>query len=282
MNIIDPKIMKKLEIISEKEIKENCYKVISNENQIYYLEVSDIDSLDHTLESYRFYKKLIENGVPTIRPIKFDIYEDKVYTFFKFVDFTPLSEYLKTISERKQYELGIVAGRALRNIHNTTISVDTNSVEISDVKDIYSKLKNSSNKRALKILKYVEENIHLLNNRQKSFLHGDYSINSFGMDIYEFFVFNFDKSCYDDKYKDFLSINFNANISKYFTTGELIGYFDKKIPVTFFNILALYKIIEIISDKDFDDNNVEYILALYDNMTNVVPKWYQEVANSFM
>lgn len=280
MTIIDSKIMKKLQIISEKEIEPNFYKVVSTDNFVYFMQVSDKSNLDNTLDEYRFYKKLSENNVPTLTPLKFDIYNDKVYTFFDYIDKQPLSDYLKTISNKKQYELGMDAGIALRNIHATSVSSEQQDTTTADIENVLSKLKISTNKNSKKIIDFINDNIHLLNNRQQSFIHGDFQINNLVINRGELTVLNFKNSAYDDKFKDFLPININASTSKFFATGQLIGYFEQQIPVTFFNILALYKIIEIISDYNFDENNIDYILALYDNMKNVMPSWYQETINS--
>ncbi len=282
MKLISKKIMKKLEIISAKELSSDDdsyrFKAIGIDNTKYLLELSNKNNLDKMLNKYRFYKNLSNNNIPTISPVKFDIYEDTLYTFYNYIDEKKLSDYLKTLSDMKQYELGLVSGEVLKNIHKLNLSCDyeINNTSLQHIENIISKLKISQNNDAKKIYNFINTNLNLLNNRPKCFIHGNYKISSFIVNNLEFTIANFNDYSFDDPYKDFLNITADSNISIPFITGQIDGYFENKIPISFFNLLALYDCINVISNNNFNDDSIKYLISLYSDMQNVVPNWYSD------
>ena len=138
------------------------------------------------------------------------------------------------------------------------------------------------------ILKYLQENRHLLDNRPQCYQHGDYHIGN--MMIHRdgtLTVIDFDRDDYGDPWEEFNRILWCAQAAPAFASGMVDGYFDWDIPLDFWKLLALYICSNTLSSLPwaiaFGDGEIQTmkkqaqdILNWYDYMQRVIPFWYKK------
>jgi aminoglycoside phosphotransferase (APT) family kinase protein len=143
------------------------------------------------------------------------------------------------------------------------------------------------------LLRYIEENRHLLGGRPQTFQHGDYHIGNMmltGMESDpQIVVIDFDRYDFGDPWEEFNRIVWCAQAAPVFATGLVDGYFgvdaNTAVPMEFWRLLALYISSNMLSSIPwaipFGEGEVQTmlgqakdVLAWYDNMKNPVPTWY--------
>ena len=136
-----------------------------------------------------------------------------------------------------------------------------------------------------KIIEYIENNRHLLENRPQSFQHGDYHIGNMMLENGELRIIDFDRFDFGDPWEEFNRIVWCAAASPHFATGQLRGYFGGEPQLEFFKLLAFYISSNTLSsiywaipfgqgEIDTMMKQSQDVLAWYDNMNNPVPTWY--------
>ncbi len=138
------------------------------------------------------------------------------------------------------------------------------------------------------LLRYIEENRHLLKGRPQGYQHGDYHIGNMMVDrAGQLQILDFDRFDYGDPWEEFNRIVWCAQASPLFASGMVNGYFDGEVPALFWKLLALYIASNTISSlywaipygqKEIDtmQNQAAEVLSWYDNMQKVIPSWYFE------
>ena len=136
------------------------------------------------------------------------------------------------------------------------------------------------------LLRYIEENRHLLKGRPQGYQHGDYHIGNMMVDrAGQLQILDFDRFDYGDPWEEFNRIVWCAQASPLFASGMVNGYFDGEVPALFWKLLALYIASNTISSlywaipygqKEIDtmQNQAAEVLSWYDNMQKVIPSWY--------
>ena len=135
-------------------------------------------------------------------------------------------------------------------------------------------------------LKYVSQNRHLLSGRIQSYQHGDYHIGNMMVDRRGVLtIIDFDRDDYGDPWEEFNRIVWCAQAAPMFASGMVDGYFDGSVPITFWELLALYISSNTLSSLPWAipfgeqeittmKNQAAQVLGWYDNMKNPVPTWY--------
>ena len=200
------------------------------------------------------------------------------------------SEILR-FNDIEAYNIGIDAGKALKEIHS--VKVNHHSPSWSERYAIKCKAKIEAYKcsehkleKGDLILKYYKNNLHLMNDRPLVYTHGDYHLGNMVIDNGKLGIIDFDKLSISDPYDDFKPYCWNALKSEYFATGLINGYFNKKIPSDFFEILKFYTAESLISHipwaakfgkKDLDNAYFVYDCTMkwYDNFNLTIPTWYK-------
>lgn len=153
---------------------------------------------------------------------------------------------LPTLTTKEQYCLGFSVGKILRKLHQ--IPAPTNLKDWSQRfnKKIDKKIRNYKAcsikiTKADKIIDYINDNRYLLENRAQTFQHGDFHVgNMVVTESNKIGIIDFNKYDYGDPWEEFNRIVWCAEISEYFASGRINGYFDSDVPETFFKLLALY------------------------------------------
>lgn len=204
-----------------------------------------------------------------------------------------LERVLSTLQKAEQYALGIKAGEILKLIHSIPVLQDFDDWSFRYYNQNDSRIKSFKNcgiqiEGSEEILKFIENNKHLLRNRPQCFNHGDFHtgnlmISSSGdLTVIDWEMLDFDNHA--DPWSEFNRIGL-SDIQPYFTTGLIRGYFNGEPPIDFWRLLAFYLSagsLMLVSwayylqqdQLDFAVQQVKNVLNWFDNMQCVLPNWY--------
>jgi len=203
-----------------------------------------------------------------------------------------LEAVLPLLSETEQYALGLKSGEAIKKMH-TIPAPDTKEdwatcfnrkTDIKIQKYHECRLRFNGDTH---ILRYIEENRHLLKNRPQCFQHGDFHVGNMMLENGKLIIIDFDRYDFGDPWEEFNRIVWSAEVSPYFATGQLRGYFGGDPPLEFFKLLAFYISSNTLSsiywaipfgqsDIDTMMKQSQNVLEWYDNMNNPIPTWYKD------
>lgn len=271
-----------------KDIK---YLIKDDKNNKYLLRISSIDQYDKKLVEFNYLKKLENIGLSMCKPIEFGTCEEGVYIIFSWVDGVDAQEYILNLSNKEQYEYGKIAGKELLKIHSLKAPSNIFDWEEKFNKKIDRKIKMYEDcpikiDKANNLIEYINNNRHLLKNRNLVFHHGDYHIGNMMInENKELVIIDFNRADFGDPYEEFNRIVWCAQASSYFASGIVDGYFNNDVPIDFWKVLALYISSNTLSSIPwaipFGQEEIEVminqtndVLRWYDDMKSYIPSWY--------
>ena len=269
------------------------YRITTFDGSIYLLRIGSASRYERRKREFHQMQQVAQLGIPMCLPVEFGQCPEGVYTIESWIDGTDAETLIPTLPESQQYNFGLDAGRILQKIHTISAPAGIEDWSIRFNQKIDRKLAAYQD-CPLKytedacILKYLQENRHLLDNRPQCYQHGDYHIGN--MMIHRdgtLTVIDFDRDDYGDPWEEFNRIVWCAQAAPSFASGMVDGYFDGEVPLNFWQLLALYICSNTLSslpwaipfgEKEIQvmRNQAAQVLAWYDGMTNVVPTWYQK------
>ena len=283
------KIVKKVEAGWSSDVK---YYVLDAHNREYMLRLSDI-SQD---QSKRIEFERIQNfntlDFEMSRAVEFGTCNtgSMVYMLLTWVAGESLESSLKVLSEHKQYELGIKAGKILKAIH------DLPTIEVVDVlakkEKMLEKLARYERcgyrvEQDDKIINYIKSHLDDLNDLKEVMNHGDYHVGNLILTSdFEVGVIDFNRMQVSDHVEDFYKVqSFNVEVSIPFSIGQIHGYFQGNPSEEFWKVLALYNAYAALNSitwaTKFGQEEIEGMIRRcrqtmkdYDSFTQVVPRWY--------
>ncbi|MCT4612352.1 MAG: phosphotransferase [Clostridia bacterium] len=261
----------------------------------YLIRKSSLELKEIKRAEYAYLKKVSELDINVSKPIEYKEDDEYVYMLISWIDGDDASDVIKTLNPEKQYKLGIVAGKYLKDIHTIKAEVTSIWEEKFNYK-IDKKIRRYRDadievEGADMLIKYVETHRYLLKGRKQSFHHGDYHIaNMIINDNKELGIIDFNRFDFGDPWEEFNRIVWSAQISEEFATGTINGYFNNKVPSDFFELMALYigvsQIGGLVWGYEYSESQYKVILKLfkdvlswYDNFERVVPSWYKGIIN---
>lgn len=294
-DIRDYNTFKKIERINKGWSDDKKYYVGTNDGKQLLLRISDFENYDRKKFEFEMMEQVVKTGIPMATPIDFGICENgkNVYSIFTWCSGVDADQVLPQLSEMKQYMLGLQYGKTLKKIHS--IPAPTNledweslfnkniDIRLKQYEECYRKFRGSE-----KVIKYIEENRHLLKGRPKCFQHGDYHVGNLVMDEnLESSIIDFNRLSFGDPWEEFNRVVFSARVSPYFANGQIDGYFDGKPPLEFFKLMALYMASNASGSihwaMAFGEDDVktmtelnECVVEWYSEMENPIPKWYKK------
>ena len=174
---------------------------------------------------------------------------------------------------------------AIKKIHNDTQCQEKVRIDNSFIDEIESKTYLSRDEKKI-IIQYVLSNLHYLNDRFKSIIHGDLHLQNILITNSGAMFIDLDDVCWGDPFEDLVyAANLHGMKSEaypYYTFLE--HYFDNKIPDEFWPIVNVYSIkkaMHIIEDEINRSQNHRSILSMssilreHDYMSQDEPRWFK-------
>lgn len=260
----------------------------------FFLRVASISKYSRKKEEFEMISKMFKSNINMSKPMDFGVCNSRknCYTLFSWIDGEDAETKIQLFSREKQFLIGYETGKMVKKIHLTeSIERDLTWSEkynkkinriINDYKNCSIKIPNSKN-----ILKYIEDNRHLLDSRLETIQHGDFHIGNMVIDDDEKIgIIDFNRCDYGDPWEEFNRLPFSVNASLDFARGQVDGYFNGKIPDEFFKLTALYIGVNILSsvpwaikygkaEVDFMMNSAKEMLTYYDDFKRYIPSWYE-------
>ena len=273
--------------------KDEKFYIERENGEKFLLRISPIEYLDIKEEEFNIIKDVSELEINMSKPIDFGICNNgqNVYMLLSWIEGKALDEKITSISNNKQYNIGIEAGKILKKFHSISAPDGQEDWEQRMLKkfdyhlDEYKKcgIKVKNDKKAIE---YVKDNLHLLKNRPQTFHHGDFHVGNLILTPKDRLgVIDFNRWDYGDPYEDFYKMMlFSREVSIPFAKGQIDGYFDDGVTKEFFEILALYLadviLYSVVWAISFGKEEINTMLRLadmiftdYDYFNSVVPKW---------
>lgn len=284
---------KTVEAINKGWSSDKKYYIQTTDGRELLLRISDIRQYGNKKQDFEAIKQLDKIDILMSRPIDFGICNNgqSVYSLLTWIKGEDAKTVLPALSNKEQYSLGVKAGKILRTIHqipavkNQMTWPERFNRKINRNITFY-KACGISLEGADKIIEYIEQNRHLLENRPQCFQHGDYHVgNMIIAKSGELGIIDFDRLDSGDPWEEFNRITWCADISAAFASGRINGYFDHDVPALFFRLMALYiasiQLSSIPWAIQFGREEVntalrqaENVLEWYDGFETYMPKWY--------
>jgi len=258
----------------------------------YLLRISSIDRLERKRREYEKMSEVAALGIPMCQPVEFGICEEGVYSIQSWIDGSDAESMILSLGPDAQYRYGLDAGQILAKIHSIPAPEDAPDWETRFNAKIDRKiamyegceLKYESGGDAF--LDYLARKRHLLKDRPLTYQHGDYHIGNMMIDLAgKLTVIDFEKQDIGDPWEEFNRIVWSAQAAPAFASGMVDGYFGGDVPMEFWELLALYICSNTLGSLPwaipFGEEEIQVmrkqaaqVLEWYDDMKNVVPKWY--------
>ncbi|WP_379135396.1 phosphotransferase family protein [Paenibacillus sp. sgz500958] len=245
---------------------------------------------------YEFIQRMNQLAFPMSRAVDFGLTRggQNVYMLLTWVEGVSLHECIHSLPEARQYELGIEAGKILKQMHSVPHSGD-DPVWGNWMKNrILSRVEQYEScpyrvHGDERVIAYVRDNISQLDHVKQVYRHGDFHIGNL---IYTaeggIGVIDFNRCDSGDYVEDFYKVQmFDREHSIAFAKGKIEGYFEGSPPVEFWRRHALYvaysALYSIIWAIPFGPSDVEGMIERYqtaftdyDDFTRIIPRWYAE------
>lgn len=257
------------------------------------LRIADISEYDRKKNEFKIIKSLENKNILMTKTIDYGVCNNgkSVYSLYSWINGDDAREKISELRKEEQYDLGIVSGKYLKEIHSIPASKDIQEWEERFNSKIDRKIYSYKNcgitlENSDKIIKYIEENRKLLKNRPQCLQHGDYHIgNMIITSLNKIGIIDFNRFDYGDPWEEFNRIVWSAEVSPEFASGYINGYFDNNVPELFFKLMLLYISSNQISavawakcfgQKEIDVaiNQTKTIIEWYDDYKSNIPNWY--------
>lgn len=270
------------------------YCAVTADGEKYLLRISPIDRLERKRREYEKMSEVAQLGIPMCLPEEFGTCDEGAYSIQSWIDGEDAEEAIMEMDADAQYQYGLDAGRILAKIHTIPAPVDAPDWELRFNAKIDRKIAMYENceleyESGDAFLNFLAENRYLLGGRPQSYQHGDYHIGNMMIDQDGVLtIIDFDRDDFGDPWEEFNRIVWCAQAAPAFASGMVDGYFDGKVPMEFWKLLALYISSNTLSSLPwaipFGEGEIQVmrkqaaqVLEWYDGMKNVVPTWYKKV-----
>ena len=266
------------------------YRAVCENGDVYLLRISPFEKREMRYRLWDILQSVQALDVSMSRSLEMGECDEGVYFVQEWVDGVDAEEFVPTLPAKEQYRLGYEAGKELVKLHSIPAPEGQEpwgprfSRKARRKIDMYRAcpIKFDGDEA---VIRYVEENLQLLDGRPQVFQHGDYHIGNMMLSGGRIVIIDFDRFDYGDPWEEFNRIVWCAQAAPWFASGMVDGYFDGKVPDMFWRLLKLYigsntlssipwaipfgqKEIRVMLKQTAD------IMEWYDGMKNNVPSWY--------
>ena len=217
------------------------------------------------------------------QPIEFGTCEEGVYSLQSWIDGKDAEEVIPLLSDTKQYNYGIEAGRILKKIHSIPAPAGQENwgVRFNRKIDMMIQKYRKTGIRVDgddEIIEYIDNNRHLIEKRLSCFCHGDYHAGNIMIENNKLIIIDFERFDFGDPWWDFHPDFWDGEKIPCFFTGIITGYFQGRLSESFFNTLIYYFAYDVLIGMYREPKNKKWIrdnINCWKNaMQNTVPTWY--------
>lgn len=271
------------------------YYIKNKSGEEFILRLSDVSSLESKKKEYDNLCKISKTKINMSMPISFGACSNntQVYSLHKWVSGNDAEIILPNLCIEEQYKLGVESGKILKLIHSIPAPENQENWSVRFNNKIDRNIRNYNNcgiviPHADKIIKYINDNRYLLENREQTIQHGDFHVgNLIITKNQKIGVIDFNRYDFGDPWEEFNRIVFSLKFSIPFTEGQINGYFNNNVPDKFFKLMALYIAANSLSSVpwaipfgqlEIDTMlwNINKMLEYYDYFNTYKPTWYQQ------
>lgn len=273
------------------------FKLVDKENKPFLLRVSNISQKEKKQSEFNVLISLKDLGISYSNPLEFGVLEEyaKVYMLLSWMTGDNVEVMMPKLSEKEQYECGVKAGVMLRKMHTIPASVscedwkNKNLKKLKERLELYEKCDGYVIEHIDEMVKFIDDNVDLLDNRPMRFLHGDYQGRNIVVDNdCNVGVIDFERTAFGDPFEEFnRMMTYTRRWSIDFCRGQVDGYFlNESIPDNFWKIVAFHCALNLITtivygvytqQKHIYEENEIAKNVIYDDFegfTKFAPKWY--------
>lgn len=273
------------------------YLVTKNQTS-YILRLFKSDKLTEKQVEFNFIKEC-HDIIPCSKPIECGKVSDISaygYILLNYVEGKTLEETIETFSTQKQYDLGVIAGKILKKIHELPISNDINQEEI--LGNLFYKKERQLNQyiegnyrlpHEEEVISYVKNRLEAIKTQKIVKQHGDFHPGNLILTPQNnIVVIDFNRWDLGDPFEEFLKISlFTVETSPVFALGQIEGYFNNQIPDIFWEQLKFYSLhtslFSIVWAETFGANDVANMITRYERIyqdyftkDTLVPRWVEK------
>jgi aminoglycoside phosphotransferase (APT) family kinase protein len=265
------------------------------DNPVYVLRTANFKQTERKRQEFEAVGRIHGLGVRTSAPIAFGTVEalDLCYMVLRYVEGEDASERLPLMPVDEQYCVGFEAGRELLMMHEMEAPRD---MEMWSMRSIakYNRQFADYRRCGIKlpeeeaVAAFIEGKLPLLEGRPNRFQHHDFHPGNLLVNGGSYAAaIDFNRYDWGDPYHDFLKIAyFSREVSIPFSTGQIEGYFNGKIPENFWDLYALYSAmtmfgtitwtLQVVPEQlDSMMARIRRVLDDHRNFESIVPIWYK-------
>jgi aminoglycoside phosphotransferase (APT) family kinase protein len=230
---------------------------LKNGNRV-LLRTADLKAYESKLAEFHMLGELNKHGVDISKPIEFGRLEelDICYMILSYIDGEDARDLLPTYSEKKQYEIGILAGQELWKMHQIPAPNNITSWESRIIPKYKRYLESYQNcgvtiKHDDKVINFIEENVQFIKGRPNVFQHDDFHVGNIIVNEGKYAgAIDINRYDWGDPIHEFYKVAlFSRENSVPFSIGQIEGYFQHQggVPEAFWRLYAIYTGMSILS-----------------------------------
>lgn len=234
------------------------FKVTTKDGTKYLLRVCDASLKAKKEAEFEVLKMLQPLNFNYSKPLAFGEIEEygKVYMLLSWMEGENVEIMMPKLSAEKQYQCGLEAGRILRKMHSIPSDGSIDAWRNKNLKKLHERLELYKDCNGYKIehldemVAFIQNNLHLTENRPMTFLHGDYQGRNIVVDEdCNVGAIDFERTAYGDPYEEFnRMMTYTRRWSVEFCRGQVDGYFEgEQIPENFWQIVAFHCALNLIT-----------------------------------
>ncbi len=281
--------------IDTRHKQDQAYRIKDADGAFYYLQLSEKTQYDRKKNEFMLLEQLYHRHFPVPRPIRFGV-DPKGQSVYLLRDWV-LGQNARTVLHEQdpieQYALGHELGLALGILHQLQPQVSCSDWTVSLDQEI-ERLKGLLSPQDLRLvcinrlLAYLSQNRSALVGRPKAVIHGSVDFDHIILTREQaLYLIDFDTWRYADPLYDLSSVITDISpISRWFATGVLDCYFQYAVSTRVFRLIACYAALRALQVFVCDSRRgpaqrqqalagVQQLIRHYQNMTQIVPVWYQ-------
>lgn len=274
---------------------EQKYIITDKDNNKFLLRVSKMETYEEKKKQYDLLQKVAKLNINSSKPISFGkLNNEEVYMVLSWLEGEDAGVAVTKLTDKEAYLLGIETGKVLAKLHEVPVDANSEKPWIEKFRAKMDRKYKALDESGLeipnkeKVIKFVEDNMYLLENRIQTFTHGDYHLSNLIVNNGKIGVIDFEKNKVSDPYDDLKPFMWNVFVSEYFETGMINGYFNNNVPSDFFPILKVYAAENLVSFLPWaakiggENLQTAYkintsIMEWYDNFDATIPTWYKGI-----